>query len=323
MLLFIVRLLIFSIQMKCAFYVMDAVSRDSVETQRKGIIWLSDPNAMHVQMKSHFPFFGKVTRSQPVRIAAGHHFFHDSVVFRLFETYLIALYKTRIIGPRVVSHNFYVGRTQLEMKYRLLGFGIPIDYIPWTDTGKIKVKFWNGWLKSRDLLESEHMKDRSLGIVECPGTNDVIFRHGQSYRKFQGNDALREWIETELSSRKMANSSLSQSYEQDNKLSIDNYCDRLIDESKNKQNGRFLTWDNKWNVWMIISDEVNIKKKISASFYNFARRNSNSGVVQHQNSESVDRFRFIDKGGTFTTDLCAKNAFISCMDRKKAKRDGH
>jgi len=235
-------------------------------------------------------------------MAAGHHFVPDGMAYRLLGQNMVALRAAGLVSERVVRHKFYVGYSRLEMNYRLLSFGIPIEYMPSTDTGTIKVKFWNGWLKSRLLIESEKTKNQALGIVECPGTKDVLFRHGQSYKKLNGNDTLREWIESELVNRKSP-SLLSHQPESYSKTSIDQFGDRLIDEIEKKQKGRFLKWDNNLNAWVRMLDKIEIKKKISASFYNYSKRNFEP-MAQGLNMATDDgSYKFID-GGKPTTDTC-------------------
>ena len=221
------------------------------------------------------------------------------------------------------------------MNYLLSGYGIPIEYMPCTDTGKIKLKHWNDWLKSRLVIESEHIEDKNVGIVECPCTNDVVFRHGQAYKKFNGNDTLRDWIESEIACRKMSASSLqsqsqSQSQRQSEssynnrddaatKTSIDQFCNRLIGKVEKNQKGRFLKWDNTLRAWVQMLDEIEIKKKISASYYNYSKRNYVK-LVQRQNNEDGLSYKFIE-GGEFTTDFCSTARITDNTKRKKPRSE--
>lgn len=310
---------------KCYLYILDIASRDCVESQRNGVVWLSDPNGMIVQTKNRFPTFSP--RVVPTRITAGHHYLPDSMTYRVLETYVLALHTSGSISG-VIRHKFYTGYTKLEMEYRLLGYGIPIQYMPWTDTGKIKLKYWKSWIKLRTKIESGAKED--LGVVECPGTSDVVFRHGQPYKKIHGNDILRELIESELVCRKMSVSSLSPPHQSqdlhgssigsismnnnnNNRSSIDQFCDRLIHEIEVNQKGRFLKWDNQLSAWVKMKDAHEIKKKVSASFYNYSKRNYDSLFQEEQNlsntsstnnTEDGDPYKFIE-GGKDTTDMCS------------------
>ena len=149
---------------------------------------------MRSQIQNQFPIVGKLTNAIPTRVVAGHHYLADSTAYRLLEHHLLALHASGTLTLRVIKHKFYIGRTQMEMKYHLLGVGIPIQCMPYTETGGIKSKNWKRTLKCWTMIDS----GKDTGIVECPGTNDVIFRHGQYYRQTKGNETLREWIESEL-----------------------------------------------------------------------------------------------------------------------------
>ncbi len=266
---------------------------------------------------------GKFTHAIPTRIVAGHHYVPNSMAYRLLGKYLWALHSSGSISPRLVRHKFYVGYTQMEMKYHLLGFGIPVQYIPWTETGTIKTKYWKGLLKSRAMIEAGQGEE----IVECPSANDVVFRHGQSYKQFHGNDTLREWIETELVCRKMAASSLdsqNKSEQFHKNTPIDQFCDHLIHEIEINQKGRFLKWDNEASAWVRMQDQVEIKKKLSASFYNYAVRNCDKLFQELSNSSNHDDpYRFIEGGKRTTpTDLCLVFNVSKTNARKKPKMSG-
>lgn len=307
--------------MKCFLYVVDTASRNSVESQQKGVVWLTDTKGMNCQIQNRVSVVGKFTRAIPTRIAAGHHYVPNSIAYRLLEKYILALHSAGSVSTRLVRHKFYVGYTQMEMKYHLQGFGIPVQYIPWTETGSIKTKYWKGWLKSRAMIEA----GQGEGIVECPGANDVVFRHGQSYKQFHGNDTLRECIESELVCRKMAVSSLcSQNHSENfyNNTPIEQFCDRLIHEIEINQKGRFLKWDNQASAWVRMQNQLEIKKKISAAFYNYAKRNCDSLFQELSNNNSNDDpYRFIEGGKrTSRTDLCSIFNVSTTNARKKPKK---
>ncbi|MGK3760356.1 MAG: hypothetical protein ACI8RD_012673 [Bacillariaceae sp.] len=84
-----------------------------------------------------------------------------------------------------------------------MGYGIPVDLLPLTDTGNIKTKNLLQWIKVRkDLSESiakEHngiiSYARASGLIhsniECPGLNDVIFRSGKHHMIHPGKYLFR------------------------------------------------------------------------------------------------------------------------------------
>ena len=311
-------------QIKCCLYILDVASRDSVESQQKGAVLLNDPNGVLCQFQNRFPAIGKLDRAVPTRIVACHHYLPDFMALRAVGKYILdilALHASGSISNRLVRHKFYVGYTNIKMKYHLLGYGIPIQYIPSTDTGKIKLNSLKVWLKTRAMIESGH---KDLEMVECPSMYDVIFRSGQSYKKFHGNDIMRELIESELVCREMnvsslacaqrenngSNSSSSSSSSSSSEASIDQLCYRIIREIEINRDGRFLKWANHLNVWVKITDRFEIKKKIAALFYNYSRRNYESRVQEQNsnksknNTEDGSPYKFVE-GGKNTTDLCS------------------
>ena len=291
---------------------------------------------MVYEIKNRIPIIEKFHKATITRITAGHHFLPDSKFYKLFETCMLVLYRSGALTEQVVRHKCYVGYTQLGMKYHILGYGIPVQYMPWTDTGKIKSKYWNGWLKLRTVIESDRPKIKALDIVDCPGTTDVVFRHGRSYKKFHGNDILQEWIESKLLCRKLSSSaspppsshaeSVSSSMEIGN-ISVDCFCDRLIDEIKNNQNGRFLKWDFSLKVWVRMTNESEMKKKISASFYNYSKRNCDTLVETHRsvdinntnNNTNNDPCELLE-GGKLTPYLCSTARTFDTNETKRKKQ---
>jgi hypothetical protein len=100
--------------------------------------------------------------------------------------------------------------------YRLQGFGIATDTLPFTSTGKIKTIYLKQWLKLRMFLEqplynynqyassptsasaseSTSNTNRATFLVECPQLNDVVFRQGTNAMYHPGNVRFRSLIES-------------------------------------------------------------------------------------------------------------------------------
>ena len=84
--------------------------------------------------------------------------------------------------------------TKIEMQYKLMGYGIPVSHIPATDTGAVKVKNHNQWLRIRKLLEKD--PTAHANICECPSLNDVLFRRAGSCIAHPGNAIYTNLIES-------------------------------------------------------------------------------------------------------------------------------
>ena len=82
-------------------------------------------------------------------------------------------------------------------------------------------------------------------IVECPGSNDVIFRRGKSMTCHPGNVMFQSLIESRLEAHTEAN--------QAGKLAI---VLELIHTIRSVKGGRFLTWESKFNGWMDMNTNI-------------------------------------------------------------------
>jgi hypothetical protein len=85
-----------------------------------------------------------------------------------------------------------------EILYQLMGYGVPIDLLPVTETGNVKTKYLSMWCKVRKSIEDKNKSksnsstnkcNNNSGVasdenggnvsaeqtsIECPGLNDVV-----------------------------------------------------------------------------------------------------------------------------------------------------
>lgn len=140
-----------------------------------------------------------------------------------------------------------------ELRYILQAYGIPVEFIPVTESGNIKFNLLKQWIRIRSTLEAEARVygsgvPLSGTIVECPNSTDVIFKPGKRLAHHPGNILFHELI---LS---MANEYTTTS----SKRSLYRSLAMEIKERK----GRFLKWsDNEY--WTEITDDAQITVKIS------------------------------------------------------------
>lgn len=176
-----------------------------------------------------------------------------------------------------------------------MGFGIPVDLLPLTGTGKVKVKNLQQWIKTRRVVE-ETQEGR---LIECPYLNDVCFRFGMSYLSHPGNSFFRALVEEYFNEH-------SDTTAHNVKVAV---TWRLIEEIERK-NGRFLNWDNRgW--WTELTDRNVIRSKVAASLKMHKKRilaqnNRQSNVSSTFEFERQDlrkRKRAID--GTEVVGPCA------------------
>jgi len=100
----------------------------------------------------------------PTRIAAIHHCLPDRPFFHVLSS---------IIGFNILTKNTYRLRlkfhlvssdnrghqSELYTRYQLKGYGLPIELLPLTETGNIKIAQFFQWIKTRKYIEEQEEKD--------------------------------------------------------------------------------------------------------------------------------------------------------------------
>lgn len=147
--------------------------------------------------------------------------------------------------------------TKTEMRYKLMGFGIPVSLLPDTDTGVVKVKNHIQWLKIRKQLEGDPIAQAN--ICECPGLNDVLFRRAGTCLTHPGNFIFKNLLE----SIKDEHNNSNQSEKRDISWSI-------VKDIESR-NGRFFKWCTNTTCWIRMTDRSEIRLKVAMSIRDFNR----------------------------------------------------
>jgi len=282
------------VRMRCkVFLYLWFVASDNEETQKKGTILVAWPRMPEDNMigsrfipEASAPYWWKnFIESVPVRICAFHlctvgkkgggQFFN--IVFSAIGTFLT---KERI---RMKIHT----GDRTEISYQLLGYGIPVDLMPLTDSGNVKTKNFSHWLKVRRALEDNKNLSVNgisssffLNNIECPGLNDVIFRSGKNHMSHPGNVMFQGIIESKHDEHCAAH--------QDDKAVITWW----VIEQVEMKGGRFLEW-NDHGMWSQILDRGHIRSKVSSCFRTF-RRKLNAFKNSQQNESCTSKFTHQD-----------------------------
>lgn len=284
------------IRAKFIFYLSTVATRDDVETQRKGlvvIIWFS---------ASYSDCYRSRIRQSPlqdygswicVRVSALHVCSPNTPAFR---------FRRAIFALRAYRHRsrlkIHAGEP-VELRYILQGFGIPTENIPLTWSGSIKVVYLKNWMKLRNAIEDDEYEQCQLpsgglsltssnsimsNVVECPNSNDVIFRQGTSLNCHTGNVRFRSLVEsTVIRFRSNPSSSNISTNDQDDSDSksfnedgdeksssstpTSTLISEIIDRIITKDEGRVLVWTpnhgkEKYGCWCKITNEDQIYSKI-------------------------------------------------------------
>ena len=157
-----------------------------------------------------------------------------------------------------------------ELRYALTGYGIPQQLLPLSNTGTVKTANHSRWiyaLRAKAQRETRNLngeiQQRSDGeveeIVDCPGSRDVIFRKGPTFKNNPGNMYFRELIE-----------STQDKHTQGSRKEKCNITWNIVNEVL-ASNGRFLNWSSKKEMWIVATDLENIRKKVAACYKQYNR----------------------------------------------------
>uniref|UniRef100_A0A7S4AGI2 DUF6824 domain-containing protein n=1 Tax=Pseudo-nitzschia australis TaxID=44445 RepID=A0A7S4AGI2_9STRA len=245
-----------TLRLKSYFYFWMSASED-IESQQKGVIFLVWPGTdgmRQIPNQTDRTLHDKCNAASPIRIAAVHFCLPNTPFFHLLRSIM-----ARTLGKTYrLRLKFHVGEG-VEMQYVLKSYGIPVDLTPLTDSGNIKTTYLKQWLRLRKIIElgmtPNGFKTNNVSIIECPRSNDVIFRPGTSMLCHPGNVVFRGMIEA-----KQNRITVKRAEKEEVALEI-------IQEVQ-QTGGRFLMWDNGgW--WSELNDVPLISGKISISYRDF------------------------------------------------------
>jgi hypothetical protein len=310
--------------LRCFFYLWyvicggsDTSNNDlnNVETQRKGVVVVAMPSQMHLEYGVNENLLHKVNfiRNRaamnafaaeviPIRLAAIHLCFPKNTFTQIVSSFgsALAAYNSRT--------KVHLGMP-VELRYQLQQFGIPVELIPSTDTGNIKNVNWKQWLKLRKHIEREEQEYMMRGgipyssdsdaachssdgesmpefnIVECPLTNDVIFRRGKSMNYHPGNAAFQNLIEAHIHEH-----TIDPNTTQARRLAIEMELVEIV----RKQGGRFLKWEIDKSWWVDMDNSADSQKeiitKVHYAFRDFRKKMLKAQQEQISNSSSTFTF---------------------------------
>lgn len=274
---------------KMCLYIFYSLS-DDLESQRKGfttVIFVgSNKISASLPRPSLVSDMKRMHEGLPIRSCSTHFCLPDKPYFHAIRS-MVAL----SLGAARFRLKFHVGE-ETELRYMLQGYGIPVDLIPVTGTGNIKTVYFKQWLRVRKTLEAlrtkQHQNNNSNSnvngnggkvdkpsIIECPRSNDVIFRTGTALTCHPGNSMFQSIMESKMLEHAAAS--------QVGKMEI---TKEIIDEVKRKQ-GRFLQWDSRgW--WMQLKGKSHIHAKVAVSVRDFKTKS-----IAQQNRQTCESSTFV------------------------------
>jgi hypothetical protein len=260
--------------MKFFIYFWGVASED-IETQRCGVISIFWPEVHSFPDKREAQEAERVFAAMPIRITALHQCLPNTAVFQITKAVVILSMEVEA-RTRMKFHT----DDDVETMFQLMTYGIPVDLIPRTGTGKIKMKNHQQWIKTRKIIEETKEEQAP---IECPGRNDVVFRFGKSYLSHPGNATFRGLIEANFDEHNNATNN-------DTKIAV---SWRIVEDVE-RRGGRFLVWDKRgW--WKVTTDRAQIRSKVAGSLKEHKRRMIAKKNVQY-NSSGTYQFERQDGG---------------------------
>lgn len=204
---------------KAMIYFLSVFLRRDVEGQQKGFVLIINSTKTDEEYnEEEYDFellqqYEELCRFIPVRLCALHFAFDKdstkSISHKISRTILDSFIES---NPKmnIARVQLYDGDVSNDStKHKIAPFGVPIHQIPVTHTGTIKLKEHNGWVKIQEWYDKKsrscdfHMQQSNFNVIECPGTNDVLFSQGGKYwngvNRFQrGNLEFMEFLESKI-----------------------------------------------------------------------------------------------------------------------------
>jgi len=292
------------------------VASEDVETQRNGVViifWPGSDKNITIPRSKHRSLVRKIFNGIPTRCASFHFCFPNTPFFHIMRSILALTLTPMRERTRVKLH---MGE-RVEVQYELMGYGIPIELLPTTETGRLKTKNCTQWIKARKLLEGytttttttttnttttstnnvnrtqkqqqdDNDNDTTTVVIriDCPGVNDVIFRSaGKSCMNNPGNVVFRGYFEMYHDEHVVSNQTTKK-----------NIIWSIVEEIE-RRDGKFLNWEKEGGWWTPIHDRNEIRSKVAISFrdYNKQRRAVNQTNQQIMKSST---YAFIRQDGS-------------------------
>jgi hypothetical protein len=193
---------------------------------------------------------------------------------------------------RVLITNKNTTGEEIEQRYKLKSYGIPVELIPVTGTGNIKKTYLKQWIRLRKTVEDIRAKELDDSVLhQLPRSTDVIFRTGTSLTCHPGNSMFQSIIESKIKEHSEAS--------QAGKMAIT----RDIIDTVTQKKGRFLQWDTRgW--WTELTGTSQVHTKVAVSVRDFKsksvaqqiRQNSQSSTSVFENQDGKRRKRGRDEG---------------------------
>jgi hypothetical protein len=211
--------LLYLSQLRMAFYIV-MTALDDEETQKSGAVCIHhgtdwDFDVMDAKLLEFFSKVPGMMKCIPLRLQGFHFCYNNSKLRSIFS--LMQLGVSKEIRHRMRVHY----GSQVECHYKLMTFGIPVEQLPVTHDGELRLTGHNKWLARRQKIEAAVLQQDALSatfetvlsspsskalgggqglvfIVDLPSRYDVLLGRGKPYQEHSGNNILRELIASQF-----------------------------------------------------------------------------------------------------------------------------
>eukprot|EP00536_Pseudo-nitzschia_multiseries_P002775 jgi/Psemu1/322699/estExt_fgenesh1_pg.C_380029 len=301
---------------KICFYMFDVVTRDSVESQRKGFIIIrsfgsvaADKNIVTDQLMANstdkinlnkmVDNMKRVLESTPSRLVAIHMDIPSHPPFRLLGKLMFL----KVFGGSHFNLRSRLilggGSGEMEHRYRMKSYGIPGSRL--TSIENPGNRFFRDLIrtfleeKEKETQKLRHRQEEVLARIKAKSSPDsevysvLIRRHSEnvihipSDRASEGTACTSNKKAPKASTmppsasalafettKAMATTSNSSSIGKKN--TEKGFCDWLVVYIESNCNGRFLEWDKDTCGWVVMTEKMKIRRKVSITLYNWGKR---------------------------------------------------
>jgi hypothetical protein len=260
-------------------YFTTIVAEDE-ESQRKGMVVVLSPKmtlweAYQMSTREHHKDCNDLHKAMPVRLSALHLCLPDGPTSKM----LSGLIMFGISGEGYRLHiRIHSPLSNLETRYQLMSFGLPVHEFPISSTGTLKNRIHLQWLRTRTLIENSAGRRAVFQGIIYPGVHDVLFSKGGNTSHY-GNIEFRCMLD---STCPVYNMTMDRSKRRQ-------FRRRLIDFVTKERKGRFLQPDPEGNDWWTeITDMDMLMEKVRSALYDHNRKLT--AQAKQQKSESETRY---------------------------------
>jgi hypothetical protein len=190
----------------------------------------------------------------PIRVCALHFCSDDRLTGFLFRAAGVGVPEEGRARLR-----YHIG-TRTEIMYSLLSFGLPVDLIPYSESGTIKKTNLNRWIAKYIARDKELNKNGGIfSGVDLPSRNDVLHGKGKPFQNHPGNGHLRGLVESNIDEYQAA-------FESVDKMNV---VYKVFSQIK-ATSGRFLEKDD--DGWWRESHDVDAVDKVRMLFQRTNRK---------------------------------------------------